>query len=103
MTCGCDIEYPSVFSETFPVARKPHRCCECYQTINPRDLYQNCTLLFEGEWATYKTCERCSDLRESLKDVMCIPFEGLKEGYLYWLVESGANSVKNHLVEFESC
>ena len=82
----CDYELPSVFSETRPVAAKPHRCCECYMEIPKGAKYHHAKGLWDGRWATYKTCEACDEQRDNyrLEIGEAPPFEGLRE----WCVNS---------------
>lgn len=86
MTCTCDYDgMPDVFDERMVVARKKHRCCECYTDINPGDVYERIKGLWDGEWSTYKTCERCSDLRNSIAAVSCPEYSGLRDAYFEYL------------------
>lgn len=86
MTCYCDYDSaPSFFSETWHNARKAHTCCECGQAINVGQDYQRVSGVWDGEFMTYKTCERCAGLREALAEVACPFFRGLKEEYWNYL------------------
>ena len=79
---NCCVDAPAdVYVETWAKARKEHRCCECYSVIPKCEEYQRVTMLYDGRWYHYKTCEKCADLRESLSDIDCPYFEGLKECY----------------------
>lgn len=40
-------------------ARKPWKCCECKRTIPPGARYWSDSLLYDGGWSTYQTCELC--------------------------------------------
>ena len=63
--CSCDHDYcPEFFAESFPVARKGHKCCECGEEINPGQKYSKETGKWEGEFRTYKTCMPCYRIRE---------------------------------------
>ena len=68
-------------------AAKQHRCCECGIKIEPGDMYQYTTMLAEGNWMDFHTCEKCADLRESLSEVTCVLYEGLEEAFTDWLRE----------------
>lgn len=59
----CDFESPTIFEEKHITARKSHVCCECGSTIDPGEKYQHCRGLWDGSWATYKSCETCSSIR----------------------------------------
>ena len=83
--CECDSEAPEFFRETWVKARKEHKCCECWKVINPGDEYQYTAGFWEGRLYTYKTCERCSDLRDALGEVVCPVYGQLKEAYMEYL------------------
>jgi hypothetical protein len=56
----CDA--PKVYEDRKVIARKAHRCCECYGTIAKGEPYW----LFRGlwdSWGSYKTCPECQRLR----------------------------------------
>lgn len=57
-------EMPAVYSESNPVARKEHKCCECCGTIKPGEKYQVIKGIWDGQCQTYKTCPECAVLRE---------------------------------------
>ena len=79
---SCCIDEPAdVYSELWPVARKQYKCCECYSVIPKGEIYQRVRMLYDGMWSTYKTCEKCADLRASLSEIDCPYFEGLRECY----------------------
>lgn len=77
-----------VFDEHWPIARKRHRCCECGAVIEPGTQYQNISMLQEGVWFRYKTCEACADLRDALDEVSCPYYQGLAECYQDYITES---------------
>lgn len=60
--CG-DAEPLKLARETWPVARKQHKCCECNSDIDPGEKYQCITGLFEDKFETYKTCLICANIR----------------------------------------
>lgn len=47
-------------TKTIP-ARKPHRCDECGLTIQPGDLYERATMLYDDRWDTYRSCSECME------------------------------------------
>jgi len=79
-----------VFSESYRKAAKDYKCCECRVAIQRGDTYQRTSILQDGMWFDYKTCEDCADLRESLSDVDCLYYGGLSECYTNFLIEVGA-------------
>lgn len=68
MECGCcfdDYDPPSFYNETFPVARKEHKCCECHGTILPGQEYQKVAGVWAGRFEVYKTCMTCYLIRNN--------------------------------------
>ena len=87
--CYCDYDsMPDFFSEKFVYAKKKHICCECGKEIKIGDEYKYITGKWDGDFITYKTCEKCSNLFESLKDVGCPYYMGLYEEYWDYLVST---------------
>ena len=89
---SCCIDYddqPSVYREEYKKARKQHKCCECLSCIHIGEKYQHITGLWDGRWQTFKTCEKCADLRDSLNQVICISLGELREEYKEFLNETG--------------
>lgn len=71
MSCGCiwmggDDYGPSFDCVSTPVARKPHRCCECKETIQPGTRYERFAGKWDGEVRAYVTCLECREIRASL-------------------------------------
>jgi len=83
--CYCDYDMPSMHIEAWHKARKQHTCCECGQAVIIGQQYQRVALVFEGQFSTYKTCERCADLRDALAAVSCPSYRGLREEYWNYL------------------
>jgi len=69
-SCSCSYDYdapsPSVYRETEPVARKPHRCVECGEPIRPGQRYHRATGIWDGSWSTFSTCSPCATIRAQL-------------------------------------
>ena len=61
--CSCDYEPATFYRRTTPRARKPYRCEECSGPIAPGERYENVVGMWEGDFSTFATCERCVDLR----------------------------------------
>jgi len=72
MSCDCLIEVdchdddPVLYAETYPRARKEHRCSECGVVIERREKYCRSSGLWDGRFETYKTCMVCDDIRQTL-------------------------------------
>lgn len=64
MSCYCDYDPPTVYSEKIVVARLEHKCCECRRIIKPGEQYERVFGVWDGISETYKTCRICLDLRE---------------------------------------
>jgi hypothetical protein len=46
--------YCEIWRESFPVAKKEHKCCECRTLILPGERYCNIFTLYEGDASTSK-------------------------------------------------
>lgn len=67
MECFCDYEMPSVHSVSTPKARKEHQCEECRRPIREGEQYERVWGVWDGDMSTFKTCQRCLNLREYVK------------------------------------
>lgn len=79
MSCYCDYDQPDFYKRVWRKASKEHRCCECGYTIKKGETYEYVSGKWDGSLGSYKTCERCVDLRASLGD--CYEHRGLFEDY----------------------
>lgn len=75
------MDKPTLFDVKIVRAKKIHKCIECWAEISIGDEYEYCKGLWEGEWAYYKTCLECSELRYKVRDIYdeFPPFGELKE------------------------
>jgi len=87
--CYCDADRPEFVERNEYTARKQHRCCECGRKIEPGTRYIRYSGKWDGEFMTYKRCESCDDLAESLEEVMCVWIGGLQECYADYLDSIG--------------
>lgn len=55
---------PSCFKEIYRVARKQHKCCECGGIIEPLDVYQYISGVWDGQPDSFKTCTPCTEARD---------------------------------------
>ena len=55
---------PTFCVERFPTARKRHRCCECRGFVEPFDIYQHVSGMWDGDFNTFKTCPHCLQARD---------------------------------------
>jgi hypothetical protein len=56
-------EGPSCSNTQTRKARKPHRCCECRETINAGDRYEYMSGVWDGRPHAFKTCLLCVEIR----------------------------------------
>jgi hypothetical protein len=62
MDYGEDNEF---YAESFPLARKEHRCCECRRTIKPGERYQRCAGKSDGSFWAERSCAECCEVRKA--------------------------------------
>lgn len=55
-------DYCTVSTSKMVKARKPHECDECSKIIQPGEIYECCTSLFDGEWSRMNVCAICSEI-----------------------------------------
>jgi hypothetical protein len=67
MECFCDYESPAVYSATTPKARKEHQCSECSRAVIVGEQYERVWGVWDGRQDTYRTCQRCLNLRAYVK------------------------------------
>lgn len=65
--CYCDFDAPSVYVTTTVKAKKEHKCNECDRKIIKGQSYERTFGVWEGHVHVYKTCQRCTDLRDFVK------------------------------------
>jgi hypothetical protein len=79
-----DCEISEFYSESWHVARKEHKCCECGTTIKIKEKYLSCTGKWDGRVSTFKQhsdcLEACVGVR-NFQDGFCVPFGELFEWY----------------------
>jgi hypothetical protein len=64
MNCFCDYEPPSFYRVELRLARKQYYCDECSGLILPKERYEYVSGKWDGDLGTYRTCERCVEIRE---------------------------------------
>lgn len=65
--CFCDYDPAEFYSATTPTARKAHRCDECGHAISQGESYERVGAKWDGSLTVFKTCARCTALRQHLK------------------------------------
>ena len=86
MFCSCDYDQPDFINTEIRKAKKEHKCCECGYTIKPGEQYEYVFGLWNVKPDTYKTCERCLDLRENLLQIFgCYYYTQLFDQYREYL------------------
>lgn len=92
MIDGCD-DYVNVLSTRHSIARKPHKCFECYRIIDSGELYLTENGLFDGEFVKYVTCPQCLIVRHWLKkECGGFLYEGIGEDLEQHMQEYSINS-----------
>lgn len=68
----CMLDYSdgqvTMLSEANPIARKEHKCRECWRVIAPGERYHVDRFLWEGKLDTFKVCAHCMVARHWLSD-----------------------------------
>lgn len=62
-------DQPSFINQKFRVARKQHKCCECYQPILPGEKYKYTFGVWDGDTGTYRQCITCSDILDVVMEI----------------------------------
>lgn len=65
--CFCDYDPAEFYSRQEPNARKPHKCEECGHAIQVGETYEKVAGKWGGDFLVFKTCSRCTALREHIK------------------------------------
>lgn len=86
MYCECgDYEQPEFLTESKPVARKEHSCCECGNTIKVGERYERHSGKWDGRMETFCWCFRCSGLAAYIRahvPCFCWTYTSLQEDAL---------------------
>lgn len=61
----CDCDGPQAFCSRMRVARKDHKCCECYGVIAKGQQYEYASGVWDDGPNDFKTCAECADARKS--------------------------------------
>lgn len=86
LDCYCDYPYPEFVRETDRKARVPHKCCECGATISPGNDYRVIAGCWGGQFNTFKQCEACADLWDSMADLgFCLEYGNLRQDHQDYL------------------
>ncbi len=81
-SCGCD-EGPEWLRAKTVRAMKQHRCCECGDRINVGDVHEYVVGKWDKTISQFRTCERCSDLRQAYVDLdYCFHYGTLWEDHI---------------------
>ena len=77
-------EIATVYTTTYPVARKEYRCEECRETIPKGAKYELYKMLFDRSWSTTRTCMSCAEIRDHFRCGSCVIgdlWNGLEENF----------------------
>ena len=69
-------------SNEWRTARKPHKCCLCNQTIEPKERYNHQVNKFDGDVYTFDEHEKCNFIAGEIWD-FCDPDEGMNDDDFY--------------------
>lgn len=73
--CSCDYDPPEFHSSYIRTAAKSHQCYECSGEIAKGENYEYAVGKWNGDVSTFKTCERCVDLRKWMtNNIPCFCF-----------------------------
>lgn len=77
-------------SESTPIARKHHRCCECGGHIKVGEKYIRSSGVWEGDFYSYKFCPICNEIYGIIFSRMdaCERAEGIQQGDIHEWIES---------------
>lgn len=78
-----DCEIPEFYGEGFPVARKPHRCCECLAPIEPGEKHLRWAAKWDGDLYYGRQHMLCRELCMFMNQEGdgCCPFGGMKDTF----------------------
>lgn len=62
-----DMDRPEFRYDTYPRARKEHKCFECETTIKAGESYRRIVGKWCGEFDCFKICDACEDLRRTVE------------------------------------
>lgn len=78
----CDLA-PDFYHWSEPIARKPHRCCECRAPIEKGEKHFHARGKLDGEISVYRQhllcMEACMTIRDEFQGGECIPFGALMD------------------------
>ncbi len=55
-------EIPSCFTQVNRKARKDHKCCECFETIQKGETYSYTSGVWDGTGQSFKQCTNCHEI-----------------------------------------
>jgi hypothetical protein len=72
---------PACSNTVHRTARRQHTCIECRTTIQPGDVYEYASGVWEGRPESFKTCQPCVDARNFYEgDCDSVSFRDNEEG-----------------------
>jgi hypothetical protein len=74
MSCRIDNdsgEFPEFFRSKVVVAKKTHKCGECYAGILVGEKYERSVGKWDGSFNTHSTCSSCVEIRDHFFDHYC--------------------------------
>lgn len=111
-TMCCPLSEPEesaqVYHQTKRTARKRHVCCECRSPIEPGAVHDYTSMLFDGEWSTWRTCLLCAEIGDHSNcggRIIGVLWEELEENFFPDMKAGGpcmaglSPAAKNALIE----
>ena len=86
LSCHCDNDYPTFYSEDERTCRKPRKCSECRRAIAPGERYVYISGKWDGDFNTFRVCAHCDAATRYIQAVVacwCFPL-GMR-----WFPEDG--------------
>jgi len=96
LMCSCDGDPPEFYDVNIVKGRKQHKCCECLSVISVGESQQVASGKWEGDFAVFRTCMKCVELRKLL---VARGLECWAHGYLLEDLEGDENL--NEVDEFK--
>jgi hypothetical protein len=58
-----------VWRDSYPKARKQHKCVECHKAIHPGETYHRVNYIFDGSAGSWAECSRCHAVRAKIAEI----------------------------------
>lgn len=92
-------DLPELYEESYRVSRKQYSCCECHKKIKKGEKYKFAKGKWSGEFASFKTCLTCDEIKNNYISVNMEYFnfdEGVEFGNLFWTIIENGGKIKDY-------